>query len=105
MPKPSRSTAVPKPMQATYGAVVALIDAFCRDHLDDEYRDMARAICYAIFQRSKFALERCGPLVAWLAGETRTHHTTAQIPNSSQIEEFVFCMADTSSCALPPRIL
>jgi hypothetical protein len=30
------STAVPKSMQAIYDAVVALTDAFCRDHLTDE---------------------------------------------------------------------
>jgi hypothetical protein len=29
-------------MQATYDAVVTLTDAFCRDHLNDEYRDLAR---------------------------------------------------------------
>ena len=31
--KSPRPTAVPKPMQAIYDAVVALTDAFCRDHL------------------------------------------------------------------------
>jgi hypothetical protein len=42
--KSPRPTAVPKHMQAIYGAVVALTDAFCRDHLTDEYRDLARAM-------------------------------------------------------------
>ncbi len=42
--KPPHSTSVPKAMQATYDAVVALTDAFCRDHLNDEYRDLARAM-------------------------------------------------------------
>ena len=41
--QPSRSTSVPKAMQATYDAVVALTDAFCAEHLNDEYRDLARA--------------------------------------------------------------
>ena len=31
-------------MQTTYDAVVALTDAFCRDHLTDEYRDLPRAM-------------------------------------------------------------
>jgi hypothetical protein len=39
--KSPRSSVVPKSMQATYDAVVALTDAFCRDHLNDEYRDRA----------------------------------------------------------------
>ncbi len=34
-----RSVIVPKSMQATYDAVVALTDAFCHDHLTDEYRE------------------------------------------------------------------
>ena len=37
MVKSPRSTTVPKPMQATYDAVAALTDAFCRDHLTGEY--------------------------------------------------------------------
>ncbi len=36
-------------MQATYDTITALTDAFCRDHLNDEYlelaRDMAAALC------------------------------------------------------------
>jgi hypothetical protein len=42
--KSPRPTAVPKPMQAIYDAVVALTDALCRDHLTGEYRDLARAM-------------------------------------------------------------
>ena len=37
--KSPRPTAVPKHMQAIYDAVVALTDAFGRDHLTDECRD------------------------------------------------------------------
>ncbi len=42
--KPPRSASIPKSMQATYDAVVALMGAFCRDHLNDEYCDLARAM-------------------------------------------------------------
>ncbi len=38
-------------MQATYNAVVALTDAFCRDHLNDECRDLARAIAAALCRK------------------------------------------------------
>jgi hypothetical protein len=38
-----RSNAVPKHMQAIYDAVIALTDAFCREHLTGEYRDLAHA--------------------------------------------------------------
>jgi hypothetical protein len=35
-------------MQATYDGVVALTDAFCRDHLNEEYRDLARSMTAAL---------------------------------------------------------
>ncbi len=38
-------------MQTAYDAIVALTDAFCRDHLDDEYRDLARAMTAALCRK------------------------------------------------------
>ena len=38
-------------MQRTYDAVVALTDAFCHDHLNDEYRDLARAMTAALCRK------------------------------------------------------
>jgi Domain of unknown function (DUF6398) len=49
--KSPRPTAVPKPMQAIYDAVVALTDAFCRDHLTGEYRDLARAMTASLSRK------------------------------------------------------
>jgi hypothetical protein len=42
---------VPKTMLATHDAVVALTDPFCRDHLNDEYRDLARAMSAALCRK------------------------------------------------------
>ena len=61
--KSPRSTAVPKPLQPTYDAVVALTDAFCRDYLTDEYRDLAREMAAALSRK------RPSPLVS---GQPRT---------------------------------
>jgi Domain of unknown function (DUF6398) len=49
--KPAQSTSVPKAMQATYDAITALTDAFCRDHLNEEYRDLARAMTAALCRK------------------------------------------------------
>ena len=49
--KSARSTSVPKAMQATYDAITALTDAFCRDHLNEEYRDLARAMTAALCRK------------------------------------------------------
>jgi hypothetical protein len=61
--KSLRSSTVPKSMQVTYNAVVALTDAFCRDHLNDEYCDLARAMTAALCRK------RPNPLVS---GQPRT---------------------------------
>jgi len=49
--KPPRSTSVPKAMQATYDAIAKLTDAACRDHLNDEYRDLSRAMAAALCRK------------------------------------------------------
>ena len=45
----AHSRSVPKSMQALYETITALTDTFCREHLNDEYlelaRDMAAALC------------------------------------------------------------
>jgi hypothetical protein len=65
--KPSRSTSVPKAMQATHDAVVALTDAFCRDHLNDEYRDLARAMTAALCRKRPSPLASGQPRI-WACG-------------------------------------
>ncbi len=51
MAKTTRSKSVPKGMQATYDAIVALTDAFCRDHLNDEYRELAQTMAAALCRK------------------------------------------------------
>ena len=54
-------------MQATHDAVVALTDAFCRDHLDDEYRDLARAMAAALCRKRPSPLASGQPRT-WACG-------------------------------------
>jgi hypothetical protein len=42
----------PSRQEGTYDAVVALTDAFGRDHLNDEYRDLARAMTAVLRRRT-----------------------------------------------------
>jgi Domain of unknown function (DUF6398) len=49
--KAPRSAAVPKAMQVRYDAVVVLADVFFRDHLNEEYRDLARAMAAALCRK------------------------------------------------------
>ena len=65
--QPSRSTSIPKAMQATYDAAVALTDAFCGEHLNDEYRDLARAMTAALCRKRPSPLNS-GKLNTWACG-------------------------------------
>jgi hypothetical protein len=63
MPKLTRSTSVPKTMQATYGAITTLTDAFCRERLNEEYGVLAQRMTAAL------CCKRPSPLAA---GQPRT---------------------------------
>ena len=65
--KSPHSTSVPKAMQPTYDAVVALTDAFCRDHLNDEYRDLAQAMAAALCRKRPSPLASGQPRT-WACG-------------------------------------
>ena len=54
-------------MQAAYDAVVALTDAFCHDHLTDEYRDLARAMTASLSRKRPSPLASGQPRT-WACG-------------------------------------
>ena len=51
MAKTASSKSVPKGMQATYEAITTLTDAFCRDHMNDEYRELAQRMTAALCRK------------------------------------------------------
>ncbi len=57
MAKIASSKSVPKGMQATYEAITTLTDAFCRDHLSDEYRELAQRMTAALCQLAVFVVQ------------------------------------------------
>jgi len=59
----NRPKSVPKNMQATYDTVVHLMDEFCDQHLNAEYRELARDMAAALCRK------RPSPLVS---GQPRT---------------------------------
>src|ERR1700737_3033976 len=65
--KSARSTSGPAAMQANYDVLVALTDAFCRDHLNDEYRDLARAMTAALCRKRPSPLASGQPRT-WAGG-------------------------------------
>jgi hypothetical protein len=63
----SKSERVPKPMQATFNAIVALTDTFCRAHLDEEYAQLARQATAALCRKRPSPLAT-GNLKTWACG-------------------------------------
>src|SRR6266851_1651994 len=63
----SKSERVPKPIQATFDAIVALTDAFCRAHLDEEYVQLARQATAALCRKRPSPLAT-GHLNTWACG-------------------------------------
>jgi Domain of unknown function (DUF6398) len=58
---------VPKTMLATYDAIVALTDTFCRHNLNDEYRDLARTMTAALCRKRPSPLTS-GQQRTWACG-------------------------------------
>src|SRR5262245_25847017 len=48
MAKVIHSKSIPRKMRATYESILTLTDAFCRDHLNDDYRDLAQRMAAAL---------------------------------------------------------
>jgi hypothetical protein len=65
--KSRRSIIVPMAMQSTYDNVVALTDVFCHDHLNQEYRDLARAMTAALCRKRPSPLASGQPR-SWACG-------------------------------------
>ena len=47
----ARTTSVPKAMQPVYETVTEMTDAFCGEHLNDDYRDLCRAMAAALCRK------------------------------------------------------
>ena len=60
--RPSDETSIPAAMRPTYDAIVAMTDAFCREHLNDEYEALCRKLA------GVSARKRPSP---WLSGKVR----------------------------------
>lgn len=67
MARISQSERVPKPMQDTFNAIIALTDAFCRAHLDEEYAQLARQATAALCRKRPSPLAQ-GKLNTWACG-------------------------------------
>ena len=67
MPKITGSTSVPQSMQATYEAITSLTDAFCREHLNEDYRVLAQRMTAALCRKRPSPLASGQPRT-WACG-------------------------------------
>ncbi len=67
MPKFTKSTSVPKSMQATYDVITTITDAFCREHLDKDYCVLAQRMTAALCRKRPSPLASGQPRT-WACG-------------------------------------
>ena len=65
----NQSEKVPKAMAGTFAAVTAITDAFCHEHLHDEYAQLIRFAAAALCRKRPSPLAKGTPL-SWAAGIT-----------------------------------
>jgi hypothetical protein len=61
MPKSTGSQSVPKRMQATHEAITTLTDAFCQEHLDEDYRVLTQRMTAALCRKRPSPLASGSP--------------------------------------------
>ena len=61
MSKQSREETVPAKMKPTYEAIVARIEAVCKEHLNDEYATLSRQLAAALARKRPSPIERGKP--------------------------------------------
>ncbi len=64
-----KKLSVPKKMRPKYKQVVALIDLFCEQHLNEEYAQMCHVMAAKLARKRPSPLEQ-GEIKAWAAGIT-----------------------------------
>ena len=69
--QPSGEPTVPATTRPAYDAIVALTDAFCREHLDGEYEAMCRKLAGALARKRPSPLPSGKP-ETWACGIVRT---------------------------------
>jgi hypothetical protein len=63
----NHSESVPKAMQEKYDEIIALTDAFCTEHLNEEYAQMSRYLAAALARKRPSPLAR-GRTKTWACG-------------------------------------
>jgi hypothetical protein len=81
--RPDGEPAVPATSRPAYDAVVALTDAFCREHLNDEYEALCRKLATALARKRPSPLTRGKPEV-WACGIVRTVGWVNYLDDGSQ---------------------
>ena len=65
----TKSEKVPKALEARFGEIVAITDAFAAKHLNDEYRQLIRYAVAALCRKRPSPLEK-GRVATWACGIT-----------------------------------
>ena len=69
--KPGEQASVPAAVRPVHDEVIALIDAFCREHLNEEYEGLCRTLAGALARKRPSPLLG-GKTTTWACGIVRT---------------------------------
>jgi hypothetical protein len=81
--RPEGVPAVPEAARPAYDTIVALTDAFCREHLNEEYRALCRRLAAALARKRPSPLTRGKPEV-WACAVVRAIGWVNFLDDSSQ---------------------
>ena len=81
--QPSKEPPIPATSRPAYDVIVALTDAFCREHLDDEYEAMCRKLAGALARKRPSPLPSGKP-ETWACGIVRTIGWVNYLDDSSR---------------------
>ena len=70
-PQPGKEPSIPATARPAYDAVVSLTDAFCREHLNEEYEALCRKLAGALARKRPSPLPSGKP-ETWACGIVRT---------------------------------
>ena len=82
-PQPSQGPSLPTTARPAYDAIVALTDAFCREHLNGEYEVLCRKLAGALARKRPSPLLG-GKSTTWACGIVRTIGWVNYLDDSSR---------------------
>jgi hypothetical protein len=91
--KSENKSVLPEKVRPTYEAIVSLTDAFCRDHLNEEYAELCRQLAQTLARKRPSPL-LSGQPTSWACGIVRTIGRVNFLDDPSQTPHMKLTVVD-----------